>query len=235
MQRALARVPAGQRERDREPALGVGVGGAGVAERAQGIRPPSPHRSALLDQFGIQPFGLLLELREQRPHRLRCVRHAVDAVALRLLDEIASPTCAELPVVGLGDESLGHRIAVGEAGHERPGHGVGRERVDARQPTDAAAQPRAPVAHLGVAERGGCLRRTNRVGHGCSHSAALVPTGGFGCDGAPIRGGWPGGHPGVCERGHAPGRVVERPHRLHRSVEGTRLRTAADTQAQHRR
>lgn len=75
----------------------------------------------------------LLELLEQRSHRVGCFPHVVDADALRRLDEIAGLAGAELAVVRLRDEALGDRIALVEAGDKAGGNVVGRKEVHFRQ------------------------------------------------------------------------------------------------------
>ena len=59
------------------------------------------------------------------PHRLRCVRDVVDAHPQRLVEEFAGPFGAEIAVVGLRDEPLGHRVAGGVIPDEYALHFLG--------------------------------------------------------------------------------------------------------------
>ena len=128
MQRPVAGVAARQRQRQRQPAFGVGVHGPGVSDRAERIGPPTPDRRTLLDQVGVHPVRDVLEVLEKLPQRLRHLTDVVDAHLKGLLNEFASLPGAEFTVIGLGHEPLRDRVPFGEATDERRGDVIGGER-----------------------------------------------------------------------------------------------------------
>lgn len=132
MQRPVAGVAAGRGQRDGEPALGIGVVGAGVAEGAECVGPAAPDRGALFEEVGVEPVGFSLEFLEEVAHGVRGIVDGVDALSLGLLDELPGFPGAEVAVVGLGDEAFGDGVAFGEASHEPTCGGVVGHEVDAQ-------------------------------------------------------------------------------------------------------
>ena len=149
VQRTLPRISAGEREGQRQPAFGVGVHGPGVAHRTQRIGPAPPHSGALLHQCGVDPVRNPLEILDQRPQGFWSIRHGLDAVPLRLLDQCAGFRRAEFTVVGLGDEPLGDGVALGQSRLECRRDPVGGKQIDAGHPAHPVTQPRVRRAGPG--------------------------------------------------------------------------------------
>jgi hypothetical protein len=149
----LTRIATRQGKRHSEPAFGVGVIGAGVAECAERIRPAAPDSGALFHQTRDNPVGQLLELLEECAHGFRSLGHTVDALPLGLLDEVSSSTGAEFSVVGLGDEAFCDRVALVEPVDECLRDGFGRVQIDASEALHQPAQSGTPTVCVRVPER----------------------------------------------------------------------------------
>ena len=93
-QRVVAGVPTGERERHRHRTLGVDLQGDHARDAEQHRAPATPDRGPELDQVTVDPVGHGLELGEQLAHRLGRVGHRVDAVVERLLQHLATASCA---------------------------------------------------------------------------------------------------------------------------------------------
>ena len=92
----------------------------------------------------------MFELGEQRLHRLRCIRHVVNAAIQGLVQHLPRTFWAHRPQERLIDKPLGYRIA----GVQQPGilgcHPVVGQKVEAGEAFDAGSDSSRPSGAIGL-------------------------------------------------------------------------------------
>ena len=103
----------------------------------------------------------MFELGEQRLHRLRCIRHVVNAAIQGLVQHLPRTFWAHRPQERLIDKPLGYRIA----GVQQPGilgcHPVVGQKVEAGEAFDAGSDSSRPSGAIGL----GPTKRTGNRHH----------------------------------------------------------------------